>query len=153
VASRQTTLNSNVNTTKPESKALWDQWQLLDGFQWPSAQLLKYKERKKELISHIEWWSSPFFVNLLCSFYFQWSFPQRPLCLSKSRLLKLSSTRRIYTLNPSTTQRYHFCYRWYRFWAQLTSGNMFWMGVIMMMKVNKRCVTLCGLALYIIKYL
>jgi hypothetical protein len=46
----KTILNSNVNTTKPGSKALWEQWQLLEGFQWASAQLLKYKERKKERI-------------------------------------------------------------------------------------------------------
>jgi hypothetical protein len=148
VASSQTTLNSNVNTTKPGSKALWDQWQLLDGIQWASAQLLlKYKGRKKELISH---WVM--IITFLCSFLSLKLSAKTSLCLSKSKIVEtFFHQKNLYTLNPST-QRYHFCYRWYRFWAQLTSGNMFWMRVIMM-KVNKGCVTHCDLATYIIKYL
>jgi hypothetical protein len=43
--------------------------------QCPTTQVQRKKERKNW--SHSEWWSSPFFVNPLCSFYFQWSFPPK----------------------------------------------------------------------------
>ncbi len=129
----------------------------MDGFQWASAQLLKYKGRKKEKNwSHIEWWwSSPFFVNPLCSFSFQWSFffpKDLCVCLKAKIVEPFFQPWRICTLNP-TYPKVPFLLQIVQILSSTyISGNMFWMGVIMMMKVNNGCVTHCGLAIYIIKY-
>jgi len=102
-------LNSNVNTTKSRVQSIMGAmtafgW--MDGFQWASAQLLKYKGRKKELISH---WVMMIITFLCKSFSVAFPFneafssPKTSLCLSKSKDCWnfLPARKNLYPKNPT----------------------------------------------------
>jgi hypothetical protein len=75
------------------------------------------------------------------------------VCLKSKDCWNFLPARRICTLNPTYPKVPILLQIVQILSSTYISGNMFWMGVIMMMKVNNGCVTHCGLAIYIIKYL